>query len=330
MTGIRETAAGVGADADDTVIRTTGLTKRFGRVLAVDDVSLQVRAGDRYGFLGPNGSGKTTTVRMLLGLVFPTAGTVELLGRRLPRQAGPALAAVGALIEGPAAYGHLSARANLRLVDAAGPAGAGGRRTRSARVDDALGQVGLDAVGRRPVSAYSLGMKQRLGLAAALLRRPRLLVLDEPTNGLDPQGIHEVRDLLLELNRTGTTVFLSSHLLAEVEALCTRVGVLQQGRLVVQDDLAALQAPTGRVLVRTADPDLAVRLLDGRVEARDGDLLTVRHDDAAALAALLVGDGARLLELRSERRSLEDVVLGVTGPGSDRVAATDVGPRGAP
>jgi len=302
------------------LIRTEGLTKRFGRVLAVDDVSLVVGEGDRYGFLGPNGSGKTTTVRMLLGLVFATSGTIELMGRPVPRQARSALTDVGALIEAPAAYGHLSARTNLTVLDAAGPGGP--RRTRRRRVEDALEQVGLSGVGRRPVKAFSLGMKQRLGLAAALMRSPRLLVLDEPTNGLDPQGIREVRDVLLELNRAGTTIFLSSHLLTEVESLCTRVGVLQQGRLVVQDELTALQSPTGRVHVRTPDPDLVVGLLDGRVEHRDGDLLVVRHPDPAALADLLVRQGARLHELRPERRSLEDVVLEMTGPGSDRVGTS--------
>jgi len=300
------------------VIRTRGLTKRFGSVLAVDDVSLDVRQGDRYGFLGPNGSGKTTTVRLLLGLVFATSGTVELMGARMPGPGRAALADIGALIEGPAAYGHLSARANLALLDAAGPGG--GRRTRRRRVDAALEQVGLDGVGRRPVKAFSLGMRGRLGLAGALLRTPRLLVLDEPTNGLDPQGIREVRDLLLELNRAGTTLFLSSHLLSEIESICTRVAVLQQGRVVAQDDVAAMRAPTGRVLVRTPDADLAVATLDGRVEHRDDDLIVVRHPSPPELAALLVGRGVRLTELREERRTLEEVVLALTGPGSDRVA----------
>src|SRR5206468_724628 len=155
--------------------------------------------------------------------------------------------AIGALVEGPAGYGHLSGRANLALFDAAGPGGpAGGRRTRRARVSAALERVGLGGIDRRPLRAYSLGMRQRLGLAAALLRQPRLLVLDEPTNGLDPRGIREIRDLLAELNAAGTTVLLSSHLLAEVEALCSRVGVMDRGKLVLQDDLAALRAPTGR------------------------------------------------------------------------------------
>jgi ABC-type multidrug transport system ATPase subunit len=299
------------------MIRTEGLTKRFGSVVAVDGVDLQVREGDRYGFLGPNGSGKTTTVRMLLGLVFATSGTIELIGRPVPKQARRALVDVGSLIEGPAAYGHLSARSNLALIDAAGPGGP--RRTRRARVAEVLEQVGLDAVGRRPVKAYSFGMRQRLGLAAALLRQPRLLVLDEPTNGLDPQGIREVRELLVALNAQGTTVFLSSHLLTEVEAMCTRVGVLDRGRLVLQDDLAALQRPTGRVLVRTADPDVASGVLDGQIEHRDGDRLIVRGLAPEELTARLVQAGARITEVVGERQSLEDVVLAVTSAGSDRV-----------
>jgi ABC-type multidrug transport system ATPase subunit len=304
------------------MIRTEGLTKRFGRVLAVDDVNLDVQEGDRYGFLGPNGSGKTTTVRMLLGLVFATSGSIELIGRAIPKRAQQALVDVGALIEGPAAYGHLSGGRNLVLMDAAGPGGP--RRTRRARVAEALEQVGLDAVGRRPVRAYSLGMRQRLGLAAALLRKPRLLVLDEPTNGLDPQGIHEVRDLLMALNEQGTTVFLSSHLLTEVEALCTRVGVLDRGRLVLQDELATLQRPTGRVLVRTCDPDIAAGVLDGQLEHRDGDRLVVRGLAPEELTARLVQAGARITELVGERQSLEDVVLAVTSAGSDRMAGGTV------
>jgi ABC-2 type transport system ATP-binding protein len=297
------------------MIRTRGLTKRFGGVVAVDDVDLDVGEGERFGFLGPNGSGKTTTVRMLLGLVHPTRGHVELLGTR---QLHKVLPHVGALVEAPAAYGHLSARANLALLDAAGPDGP--RRTRRRRIDDALEAVGLGGIGRRPVKAFSLGMRQRLGIATALLRRPRLLVLDEPTNGLDPQGIREVRDLLLALNQDGTTLFVSSHLLAEVEALCTRVGVLDRGRLVVQDEIAALRRPTGRVVLRTADPERAHALLDGRVAARDGDRLLVTTADPAALNADLVAAGVRVAELTPEIRSLEDVVLAATSHGSDRVS----------
>jgi len=299
------------------MIRTQGLTKRFGRVVAVDDLDLEVAEGDVYGFLGPNGSGKTTTVRMLLGLVLATSGTAELLGREMPKNAGEVLPQVGALVEGPAAYAGMSGRANLALLDAMG---AGGSRVdRARRVDDALDRVGLGGVDSRPVRAYSLGMRQRLGLAATLIRRPRLLVLDEPTNGLDPQGIREIRDLLAELNREGTTVFLSSHLLAEVEQLCDRVGVLDRGRLVVQDRLDALRGPTGRLRVRTPDVAAARALLDGRVELADADELYVRHPDAATLNRLLVEGGVRVELLAPEHRTLEDVVLEATGAGEDRV-----------
>ena len=292
------------------MIVTSGLTKRYGQVLAVDDVGLDVREGDIYGFLGANGSGKTTTVRMLLGLVLATSGDIELLGRPMPRQAAAVLPRVGALVEGPAAYGHLSGRANLTLIDAAG-AGAP-QRSRRARVDDALEQVGLGQVAGRKVRAYSLGMRQRLGLAAALLRRPSLLVLDEPTNGLDPQGISEIRELLLGLHGRGTTVFLSSHLLAEVEQLCTRVGVLDRGRLVLQDQLATLQQPTGRTVVRTPDAAAAHALLDGRVERLSGDRLVVARTEPAELNRRLVAAGLRVTELGPERRTLEQVVLAAT------------------
>jgi ABC-type multidrug transport system ATPase subunit len=301
------------------MIVTRGLTKRYGRVVAVDSVDLDVREGDRYGFLGPNGSGKTTLVRLLLGLVFATSGEIEVLGHRMPARARTVLPRVGSLVEGPAAYPHLSGRRNLALFDAAGP---GGRRTRGQRVENALEHVGLAGVDRRPVRAYSLGMRQRLGLAAALLRAPRLLILDEPTNGLDPQGIREIRDLLTTLNKAGTTVFLSSHLLSEVEQLCTRVGIVDRGRLVLQDDLASLRAPTGHILVESPDAAQAATLLDGQVTEHDGQRLVIRHADAAELNALLVGQGLRVSAIAEQRRSLEEVVLDVTGYGSDRMGRT--------
>jgi ABC-2 type transport system ATP-binding protein len=304
------------------MIHTSGLTKRFGhRTTAVDDVAIDVAEGDRYGLLGPNGSGKTTLLRMVLGLVYPSRGHIELLGCPVPRRVADALPQVGALVEGPAGYPHLSGRSNLALVDAAGPdAGAGGRRTRRRRIEDALERVGLAGIDRRPLRAYSTGMRQRLGLAAALLRRPRLLVLDEPTNGLDPAGSREVRALLAELNGDGTTILLCSHLLAEVEQLCTRVGIMDRGRLVLQDSLGALRAPTGRVIVDSPDADAAAALLDSRVEARSGSRLVVRHAEPAELNALLVAAGVRVAELTHERHTLEEIVLRRTGAGTDRVA----------
>jgi ABC-type multidrug transport system ATPase subunit len=301
------------------VITPRGLVKRFGRVRAVDGIDLDVRTGDIYGFLGANGSGKTTTVRMLLGLVLPTSGEIELLGDRMPRAGRRVLPRVGALIEGPAHYGHLSGRENLALLDAAGPGGSW--RTRRARIDEVLEQVGLAGVGRRPVKAYSLGMRQRLGLAGSLLRRPELLVLDEPTNGLDPQGITEVRSLLLDLHRGGTTVFLSSHLLAEVEQLCSRVGVLDRGRLVLQDQLATLTAPTGATVVHTPTPDRVRAVLDGRVTAVDGRRVVVLGSDPAEVNARLVAAGIAVTGLELERPTLEQVVLAAAGTSTDRVEA---------
>ena len=300
------------------MIITHGLSKRYGSLRAVDTVDLQVQRGDIYGFLGANGSGKTTTVRMLLGLVLATSGEIELLGEPMPRRRKRVLPRVGALIEGPAAYGHLSGRTNLSMLDAAGPGGS--RRSRRRRVEDTLEQVGLARVGRRPVKHYSLGMRQRLGLAAALLRTPELLVLDEPTNGLDPQGIREIRELLVALHAAGTTVFLSSHLLAEVEQLCTRVGVLDRGRLVLQEPMATMTQPTGRVLVHTTDAARAVAVLSGEagvsVEDRRsdgiGERLVVVHPSADRLNATLVRAGVRVHELQEQRRSLEQTVLEAT------------------
>jgi ABC-2 type transport system ATP-binding protein len=299
------------------MITTRGLTKRFGQIVAVDHLDLDVREGDIYGFLGANGSGKTTTVRMLLGLVLATSGEISVLGQAMPASARAVLPEVGALVEGPAAYRNLSGRVNLALFDAMGPER--DPSTRDKRIEEVLEKVGLAAVDKRPVRAYSLGMRQRLGLAGALLRRPRLLVLDEPTNGLDPQGIREIRSLLLQLHAAGTTIFLSSHLLAEVEQLCTRVGVLDQGRLVIQEDLATLQQPTGRTLVRTPDVQLARGLLDGQVEHHDDASLLVRVTDVAELNSRLVTRGVRVEGLSPERRTLEDIVLAATQPTSDQL-----------
>lgn len=313
------------------MIRTRALTKRYGELRAVDAVDLDVREGDVYGFLGANGSGKTTTVRMLLGLVLPTSGEAEVLGEAMPASRRTVLPRVGALVEGPGAYPHLSGRANLDLLDASG-ADRIPRRSRRTRITEVLEQVGLDPADGRPTRTYSLGMRQRLGLAAALLRRPRLVVLDEPTNGLDPQGIQEIRRLLLDLNAAGTTIFLSSHLLAEIEQMCTRVGVLDRGRLVLQEQLDVVLRPTGLVQVRTPDAFRCAGLLGTSVTRVEGERLLVRSDDPAALNAHLVAAGIRVSELGPYRRDLEQVVLEAgsrDGPGVRADPARPPGPGGA-
>jgi ABC-2 type transport system ATP-binding protein len=293
-------------------IRTRGLTKRYGELRAVDAVDLDVAEGDVYGFLGANGSGKTTTVRMLLGLVLPTSGEAEVLGEAMPAARRTVLPRIGALVEEPGAYPHLSGAANLALLDASGPGPLRGVQRRG-QIAEVLARVGLDPADRRPTRAYSLGMRQRLGLAAALIRRPRLLILDEPTNGLDPQGITEIRRLLLELNADGTTIFLSSHLLSEIEQMCTRVGVLDRGRMVLQEDLDALLRPTGLVEIRTPDAFRCASLLGGAVVSVEGQRLLVSADDPAALNAHLVGQGVRVVEVGPYRRDLERVVLDAVG-----------------
>ncbi len=299
-------------------ISTTGLTKRFAAVAAVDAVDLAVRAGSVYGFLGPNGSGKTTTIRMLLGLVFPTSGTLRLLGHD---PAGVALHRVGALVEGPAFHPYLSGRANLVRLDAADRTA--DPRTAAARVAAALERVGLAAATGKRYRAYSLGMRQRLGIAAALLRPRDLLVLDEPTNGLDPQGTREVRHLVGELARDGVTVFLSSHLLSEVEQMCTDIGVMSAGRLVWQGPLQQLrERQARRVRVETADAGAAASVL------RELGLGEVTVDDEAALALLggavaedvvaaLVRAGVGVRGFTVARPSLEEQFVGLTGEGFD-------------
>ncbi|AYG81145.1 Daunorubicin/doxorubicin resistance ATP-binding protein DrrA [Streptomyces hundungensis] len=306
-------------------IETRGLSKRYrGGQLAVNGLDLTVPRGSVFGFLGPNGSGKTTTIRMLMGLIEPTSGSARLLGSPMPAAARTVLPRVGALIEGPALYGFLSGRDNLLRYDAADPTA--DPRTRAARVTTALDRVGLTSAAGKKARAYSLGMKQRLGLAAALLQRRELLVLDEPTNGLDPQGMREIRSLIRELAKDGTTVFLSSHLLDEIEQVCSHAAVMNQGRLVVQGEVAELAANArGRLAVTTPDPQAAARLLKERgiadvtVVGEDRVTAELPPDDVelADLNAELVRAGVRVRGFVAERASLEDAFVALTGEGFD-------------
>jgi ABC-2 type transport system ATP-binding protein len=291
------------------------LTKRYGGTLAVDGLNLVVPEGQVYGFLGPNGAGKTTTIRMLLGLVAPSAGEVRVLGRRLPDPA--AVARCGALFEEAAFYPWMDGRANLAVV-----AMTTGRPDR-ARIDEMLGLVGLDEVAGRPVKAYSQGMRQRLGLAAALLHRPRLLVLDEPANGLDPAGIREVRQLLRRLAGEGTTVFLSSHLLVEVEHLCDRAAVVLAGRLVEEGAVGGLGATRRRVRVVVAGAETAeaLRLLGRWPVSVDGASLVVDHPVGRDVNAALAAGGVVADTVTVEQAGLEERFLEITYEEDRHVAA---------
>nr|WP_245900532.1 ABC transporter ATP-binding protein [Prauserella shujinwangii] len=295
--------------------RTRGLRKTYGPTVAVDHVDLDVPEGAVLGMLGPNGSGKTTTIRMLLGLVRPTAGEATLLGHAMPDEAGHALPDVGALVEGPGFHPFLSGRDNLLRLAAAEPRLGGGDIPGA--VDDALERVGLTAAARRRYRGYSLGMKQRLGLAAALLVPRRMVVLDEPTNGLDPAGTREIRSIIAELHASGVTVLVSSHLLAEVEATCTHVAVLHAGTVVAQGELAEL-LETGNpgLVVSTPDTTAAMEALrGGRIPSRlvpEGVRADLTAATAPEVVACLVRAGVPVHEARRARTGLEDLFARLT------------------
>ena len=305
----------------DLAIATHGLTKNFGDLAAVDGIDLAVPTASVFGFLGPNGSGKTTTIRMLLGLIVPSAGEWSLLGEEMPSPGLRTLLRVGAMIEGPAFYPWLSGRDNLARLDAAGPEGL--RRSRRARIDDALARVGLTVAAGRKYRTYSMGMRQRLGLAAALLRPRDLMVLDEPTNGMDPQGTREIRSLVRELAAEGHTVFLSSHLLSEVEQVCSHVAVMAQGRILAQGTLGEIRSVgAARLHCVVDDPAKAASVLGG-LGLSD---VVVEGDEVSALLGAaapercnyeLVTAGVAVRSLTTERPSLEDLFVALTGEGFD-------------
>jgi len=292
-------------------IDTEQLSKRFGAHVVVDGVSLRVPEGSVFGFLGPNGAGKTTTIAMLLGLVRPDAGRARLLGVDVATEPVAALRRVGAMVE-PAFWPYLSGRDNLRVL-----ARAGGLP--ESQVDGVLERVGLGARGRDRFGAYSRGMRQRLGLAAALLDDPELLIVDEPTDGLDPAGQHEVHELIRGFAAAGRTVFFSSHVLSEVEEVCDRVGILHEGRLVVQGRVADLLHGAAGVTVRVAgEAGRAAALLRAAAGVagveQEGELLRVDApaERAAELNALLNARGVAVTDIHANTRHLEDVFLELT------------------
>jgi ABC-2 type transport system ATP-binding protein len=287
------------------VVEAEELTKRFGDRVAVDRVNLRIPAGSAFGYLGPNGAGKTTLIRMLLGLTGATSGSMRLLGLPMPERRTAALARVGAIVEEPRSHPFLTGRENLEIVAAA--------RDRDAhrRIDWALDRVGLIHRADNRVKTYSLGMRQRLGVARALLGDPELLILDEPMNGLDPAGMEDMRLMIRGLVGEGRTVVLSSHLLDEVEKTCDEVAIVDLGRVVVQGSIAELTEDTGAVLVATGDDLRARALLGNGVEVVD-DGLRVRARDAAAINRQLVEAGIDVHRLEPERVSLEQRFLEIT------------------
>jgi ABC-2 type transport system ATP-binding protein len=306
----------------DFAIFTTGLTKSFGSHNAVDSIDLRVPKGSIFGFLGPNGSGKTTTIRMLMALANISAGEIRMLGYSIPDEIGEALPKVGALVEGPAFYPYMSGRDNLIRFDAADRFA--DPKTRSERVDKALARVGLTQAASKKVHAYSLGMKQRLGIANALLQPRELLVLDEPTNGLDPQGTREVRNLIRSLAAEGITIFISSHLLVEIENICSHLAVMSRGKIVAQGSIEELSAsPTLNLHVTTKDGQRAVEALKtlGITATIEGthvrsvisaDLIAPEH-----IVRQLVELGIGVQSFTLLAPTLEERFVGLTGEGFD-------------
>ena len=307
-----------GVSVGETVLRTRDLAKRYKDRLAVNGLSLEVRRGEIFGFLGPNGAGKTTTIRMVLGLITPTSGTVEVLGQDVVGHRARVLPRVGALVETPALYPFLSGRANLRAIAAA----LGGISER--RIDAVLDLVGLRARARDRVKTYSLGMKQRLGVAMALLQDPELLILDEPANGLDPAGIVEMRDLMHRLAAEGKTVFISSHILSEVQQICTRVAIINLGRLVTVATVEELTRGTGEFAVTVEQPAAALALVRAQPWGQ-----SARLDEHRALITAAPGGRGRDLNLflmqsghtpetlATHAQDLEQVFLKLTQNGTE-------------
>jgi ABC-2 type transport system ATP-binding protein len=307
-------------------VKARALVKRYGEILAVDHIDLNVRSGDVYGFLGPNGAGKTTTLRMALGLITPTEGAVELFGRDPMRQGARALEGVAGFVEAPRFYPYLSAQKNLELLAALDGDGAGGR------IGEVLETVELTPRARHKVGGYSHGMRQRLGIAAALLRRPRLLILDEPATGLDPAGMRDMRSLIRRLADGGMTVLLSSHQLPEVQELCDRVAIVDRGRVVYEGALSDLRRQGGtRYALRTADDERALALLRSQpgvsqvVSAAAGLEFQAQEREVGEVSLALGRAGIAILALTPQLASLEDLFFRLT-EGASEDGADDHGP----
>jgi len=303
------------------ILTTHALTKQFGSLRAVDALDMEVCRGDIFGFLGPNGAGKTTVIRLVLGLIHPTSGYAEMCGHRVPGELQGALRHVGGFVDDPTFYPLMSARRNLRLLGSmTGPVS-------EERIDEVLEIVGLSERAESRVGSFSHGMKQRLGIAQALLHSPELIVLDEPTSGLDPRGMKDVRELIRELGAAGTTVFLSSHLLHEVEQVCTRAVIINRGKMVVQGPVSELRPQSDAVKVLTGDQGRAADTLRAQFGAssvlEDEGFLIVQADEDAVpeMVRRLVADGVAVRAVvPAPEQGLEDFFLELTGTDGDRPA----------
>lgn len=294
------------------VVQTNNLSKRFGKEVAVEGLNMKIRKGEIYGFLGPNGAGKTTTIRMLLGLMNASSGTIQIFGKDLHKERINILKIVGSLVENPSYYPHLTAYENLEAI----------RKilgVPTSRIHEVLEIVRLTDVANKKVKGFSLGMKQRLGIAASLLNSPELLILDEPTNGLDPSGIIEIRNLIKQLPaETGMTILISSHLLSEIDQMATTVGIVSKGKMIYQDSIEALRMHAQhKVLLKVSNSEQAWRSLLGygiKAEWQDGTILLSDHSDEKVAKAIhtLVHGGYSIYRVEEEKRSLEDTFLQMT------------------
>ncbi|HEY4392275.1 MAG TPA: ABC transporter ATP-binding protein [Paenibacillus sp.] len=300
----------------DMVIQTRGLTKKYRGRAAVNQLNLEIKKGDIYGFLGPNGAGKTTTIRMLLGLIRPTSGSISIFGRDLRKDKLAILKRIGSLVEYPSYYGHLNAIDNLealrRILDVP-----------KSRIDEVLEIVSLTSEARRPVKGYSLGMRQRLGIAASLLGNPELLILDEPTNGLDPSGIHEIRELIKSMpQQYGITVLVSSHLLGEIEQMAGTVGIIREGQMVFQDTISNLQQKASHhIKLVVSEPESALWMARdlGSIGSLEENTLIfpgMQDTKVAKLVKHLVENGHDIYRVEQEKKSLEDIFMQVIGEGN--------------
>lgn len=299
------------AEAVKPVASLKGVTKKIGSKTLISDLTLDIPPGQIFGFLGPNGAGKTTTIRMMVGLISISRGDITICGHSIKDHHEEAIAQVGAIVENPEMYKFLTGYQNLRQYARMVPG------VTKARIQEVVELVGLSQRIYDKVKSYSLGMRQRLGVAQALLHRPKLLILDEPTNGLDPQGIRELRDYLRQLCRTeGTTVFVSSHLLSEMELMCDSVAIIQNGRLIEVKQLKAvgdMVIPVGETFFEVDHPEAALALIEGGVMKEGGVAVQASREEIAELNAKLVGGGVKVYSIKALSRSLEDQFLEITG-----------------